>query len=179
MPGLTNSTITLPVLNLLYLELAWKAGYFYFSNFKSEVMKKHILIMTFFALTLAVHFSANPVSAQSPKAGRIELQDRDLSISNRECIQAIIAFEPGTAVGMHFHPGEEIIYVTEGILEHQIECKSPITLKAGEVLFIPTGTKYSAKNVGKLPAKELAIYIVEKGEPLVFFQIEFTSINKS
>ena len=42
-----------------------------------------------------------------------------------------------------------------------------MTLKAGEVLFIPAGTIHSAKNVGSINAAELATYIVEKGKPLV------------
>jgi len=42
-----------------------------------------------------------------------------------------------------------------------------VTLKAGDVLFIPAGTVHSAKNVGSGNGAELATYIVEKGRPLV------------
>jgi mannose-6-phosphate isomerase-like protein (cupin superfamily) len=42
-----------------------------------------------------------------------------------------------------------------------------VTLKAGDVLFIPYGTIHSAKNVGSVNAAELATYVVEKGKPLV------------
>ena len=42
-----------------------------------------------------------------------------------------------------------------------------MTLKAGEVLFIPAATIHAAKNVGSGNAAELATYIVEKGKPLV------------
>ena len=42
-----------------------------------------------------------------------------------------------------------------------------MTLKAGEVLFIPAETIHAAKNVGSGNAAELATYIVEKGKPLV------------
>ena len=55
----------------------------------------------------------------------------------------------------------------EGSLEYQVEGKAPVTLKAGEVLFIPAGTIHAAKNVGKGNGAELATYIVEKGKPLV------------
>jgi quercetin dioxygenase-like cupin family protein len=67
----------------------------------------------------------------------------------------------------HTHPGEEIAYVLEGSLEYQFDGKPPVTLKAGEALFIPAGTVHSAKNVGSGNAAELATYIVEKGKPLV------------
>jgi quercetin dioxygenase-like cupin family protein len=67
----------------------------------------------------------------------------------------------------HWHPGEEIIYVLEGTLEYQLEGKPPVTLKAGEALFIPAGTIHAAKNVGTDNAAELATYIVEKGKALL------------
>ena len=70
-------------------------------------------------------------------------------------------------VSKHTHPGEEIIYVLEGSLEYQVEGKAPVTLKSGNVLFIPAGTVHAAKNVGSGNGSELATYIVEKGKPLV------------
>ena len=78
-----------------------------------------------------------------------------------------VDFAPGVAFGKHSHPGEEIAYVLEGTLEYQLEGKPPVTLKAGEALFIPAGTIHAAKNVGSGNAAELATYIVEKGKPLV------------
>ena len=42
-----------------------------------------------------------------------------------------------------------------------------MTLKAGDVIFIPTGTIHEVKNVGMDNASELATYVVEKGKPLV------------
>jgi len=107
-------------------------------------------------------------SAQT-KSGisRTELQRHDISTPGTEVVQAHIDFEPGTAFGNHKHPGEEIIYVLEGELEYIVEGKPAVTLKAGEVLFIPAGTIHSAKNVGNTKASELATYIVKKGKPLV------------
>lgn len=43
----------------------------------------------------------------------------------------------------------------------------PVTLSAGQSLFIPTGVAYSAQNVGTVKASELAAYIVKKGQTLV------------
>ena len=74
---------------------------------------------------------------------------------------------PGVAFGKHSHPGEEIVYVIEGALVYELAGKPPVTLKAGEVLFIPAGTIHAAKYVGRGNGAELATYIVEKGKPLV------------
>jgi quercetin dioxygenase-like cupin family protein len=105
--------------------------------------------------------------AQQAGIKRTDLQRHDLSAPGREAVQVRVDFEPGAALGRHTHPGEEIIYVLEGALEYQIEGKPPMTLKAGDVLFIPAGTIHAAKNVGSVTASELATYFVEKDKPLV------------
>lgn len=120
----------------------------------------------------------NESVAQKSGIKRTELQRHDLSISGQEVIQVRVDFEPGKAFGMHLHPGEEIINVLEGTLEYVIEGEKPVVLKAGDVLFIPSGKYHSAKNVGKVTASELATYIVQKGKPLVVLQDETPAPNK-
>jgi quercetin dioxygenase-like cupin family protein len=111
----------------------------------------------------------NVAQSQQPGVTRTDLLRHDLSVSGREAIQVRVDFAPGVAFPPHSHPGEEIAYVIEGLLEYQFEGKPPVTLKAGEALFIPAGTIHSAKNVGGGNAAELATYLVEKGKPLVAF----------
>ena len=106
-------------------------------------------------------------AAQQPGIKRTDLLRHDLSVPGRELVQVRVDFAPGVAFGKHSHPGEEIAYVLEGSLEYQLEGKPPVTLKAGDALFIPAGAIHSAKNVGKGNGAELATYIVEKGKPLV------------
>jgi quercetin dioxygenase-like cupin family protein len=111
--------------------------------------------------SLALHL----VLAQEPGIRRTELQRHDLSVPGREVVQARVELDPGVAFGRHWHPGEEIIYVLEGSWEYQIEGKQPVTLEAGNVLFIPARTIHAAKNVGRGKGAELATYVVEKGKP--------------
>jgi quercetin dioxygenase-like cupin family protein len=105
--------------------------------------------------------------AQQSGIGRTEVLRRDLGETGREVIQVRVDFAPGVAFGMHTHPGEEVAYVLEGSLEYQFEGKPPITLKAGDSLFISAGTPHAARNFGSVDAAELATYLVEKGRPLV------------
>jgi quercetin dioxygenase-like cupin family protein len=119
------------------------------------------------ALVIASAFALRVGQAQQVGARRTDLQRRDLSIPGREVIQTIVELEPGTTAPRHTHPGEEIIYVLEGTWEYTVEGKPPVTLKPGEVLFIPAETIHSARNVGAGKGAELATYIVEKGKPLV------------
>ncbi|MFZ1067744.1 MAG: cupin domain-containing protein [Pseudolabrys sp.] len=107
------------------------------------------------------------VQAQQPGTKRTDLQRHDLSIPGREAIQVRVDIGPGEVAPRHKHPGEEIIYVLEGTLEYEVDGKPPVTLKAGDVLFIPYGTVHSARNPGSVNAAELATYIVEKGKPLL------------
>ena len=105
--------------------------------------------------------------AQQAGIRRTELQRHDLSTPGREVVQVRVEFDPGAAFGRHRHPGEEIVNVLEGELEYEVEGKPPVTLGAGDVLFIPAGTIHAARNVGRDNGAELATYLVEKGKPIV------------
>jgi quercetin dioxygenase-like cupin family protein len=123
--------------------------------------------MTLAALIVGSGLVLQVARAQQPGVKRTDLQRHDLSVPGREVVQVRVDLDPGVAFGKHRHPGEEIIYVIEGSLEYEVEGKPPMTLKAGEVLFIPAGTIHAAKNVGSGNAAEIATYVVEKGKPLV------------
>ena len=110
--------------------------------------------------SLALHVA----HAQIAGLTRTDLQRHDLSAPGREVIQARVEIAPGTPPFRHRHPGEEIIYVLEGTLQYQIEEQPPVTLEAGDVLFVPAGAVHSAINVGNGPGAELATYVVEKGK---------------
>lgn len=103
---------------------------------------------------------------QIPGVRRTDLSKNDLSVPGREVIQSRVDIDPGVTAARHWHSGEEIVYVIEGTLEYRIEGKPPLTLKAGDVLFIPAGAVHTAKNVGANNGAELATYFVEKGKPL-------------
>jgi quercetin dioxygenase-like cupin family protein len=114
--------------------------------------------------------STLPVKAHEVSLGdikRTNLLRNDLSFAEREVIQVLVEFGPGVSAVRHSHPGEELVYVTEGALEYQLDGRPPLIVKAGEVLFIPHGTPHAVKNVSSVKAVELATYIVEKGKPLL------------
>ena len=123
--------------------------------------------MTTAALTVVSGLLLHGAQAQQSGSKRTDLQRHDLSVPGREVIQVRVDIDPGVTFPKHKHPGEEIIYVIEGSLEYEVEGKPPVTLKAGEVLFVPAGAVHSAKNVGRDNGAELGTYVVEKGKPLV------------
>jgi quercetin dioxygenase-like cupin family protein len=128
---------------------------------------KNLQIAAMAALVAGAVLAPLGVQAQQNGVTRTDLQRHDLSTPGHEAIQVRVDLAPGVAFGKHTHPGEEIIYVLEGHLEYQLGDKPPVTLKAGDVLFIPAGTVHSARNLGSVTGSELATYIVEKGKPLL------------
>ena len=119
------------------------------------------------ALIVGSGLALQLTQAQQPEITRTDVQRHDLGVPGREVIQVRVDFAPGAVFGEHSHPGAEIAYILEGTLEYRLEGRPPVTLKAGEALFIPAGTIHAAKNVGTGNAAELATYIVEKGKPLL------------
>ena len=125
------------------------------------------LILAAAVLMIGGGFALDVTRAQQSDIKRTDLQRHDLSVPGREVIQVRVDIPAGTAFPKHSHPGEELVYMIEGVLEYQLEGRPPVTLKAGEVLFIPAGTVHAVKNVGSGNGAELATYIVEKGKPLL------------
>src|SRR5688572_8224226 len=117
--------------------------------------------------TLGVVVALTVTRAQQPGVKRTDLQRHELGIPGREVIQVRVELAPGVSFGRHWHPGEEVIYMLEGILEYEVDGKPPVTLKAGDVLFIPARKIHAARNPGRTNGAELATYLVEQGQPLV------------
>lgn len=84
----------------------------------------------------------------------------------REAIQVRVDFAQGASFPKHSHPGVEIAYVLNGVIEYEMNGKT-FRLQAGESLYIPAGAVHSAKNVSPGITSELATYLVEKNQPIV------------
>ncbi|MBY5352264.1 cupin domain-containing protein [Rhizobium leguminosarum] len=119
------------------------------------------------AIALALVLGGAATAHAEQPLQRTDLIKNDIDVPGHEVVQVRVDFAPGVLAPSHTHPGEEIAFVIEGMLEYQLEGSQPVTLKAGQSLFIPTGVAHSAKNVGSGKASELATYIVRKGAPLV------------
>jgi quercetin dioxygenase-like cupin family protein len=125
-----------------------------------------MVMLSILIIGAAAAVQAPALPARPPGTTRTDLQRHDLSVRGWESLQALVAFAPGASFPRHKHPGEEIIYVTQGTIEYEVAGK-PVTVKAGEVLFIPYGVAHAARNPGSEAAAELATYVLEKGKPLV------------
>ena len=130
---------------------------------------KTIRIIALAVLIIGMGLEVQTTRAQHPGSKRTDLQRHDLSAPGREVVQVRVDFDPGYVAPKHTHFGEETIYVLEGTLEYQIDGKA-VTVKPGDVLFVPAGTVHSVKNIGNGNGAELATYVVEKGKPLTLVE---------
>jgi len=133
---------------------------------------RHVLVLSIPMLALSAAAQAQPTppaaAPQSwPGISRTDLLRDDLSAAGHEVIQVRVDFQPGTAASRHRHPGEELVYVLSGSLEYRLDGRPPVTLEAGDVLFIPDGVVHAVRNVGRASVSELATYVVRKNEPLL------------
>lgn len=106
--------------------------------------------------------------AQAPAIKRTILQKGDVPVEGaREVIMGTAEIAAGGATGRHSHNGPETGYVLEGTSLLEIDGDAPKMMKAGDSYFIPAGKIHNASAHGGGSAKVLAIYVVEKGKPLV------------
>ncbi|OXS21318.1 cupin [Pseudomonas fluorescens] len=139
---------------------------------------RHPLLMTAAALIVSLSglahaadaHSTTPAQSWQQGLSRTDLVHQDLGADQREVIQARVDFEPGVTSPRHAHPGVEIAYVISGTFEYRLEGQQPVTLTAGDSLFIPAGVAHIARNVGRERGSELATYVVKKGEPLLILK---------
>jgi quercetin dioxygenase-like cupin family protein len=110
---------------------------------------------------------AGVVLAQNSGVTRTIITKADVSVPNREAVEARVEIAPGSVVAWHTHPGDEVSYITDGELTLVVAGQSARKVVAGEGFVVPAGTVHSAKNEGNSVTKLVTVYIVEKGKPLV------------
>jgi quercetin dioxygenase-like cupin family protein len=121
------------------------------------------------AVGLAVGAIGNQVlMAQPAPVTRTILQQKDLAeAEGRELVMYRADIVPGGAVGKHFHPGPELVYVMEGALTIQHDGQPPVTLKAGDSAYIARKHIHNAWNPSKTEQVKAMVFMVgEKGQPL-------------
>ncbi|MBV8123595.1 MAG: cupin domain-containing protein [Burkholderiaceae bacterium] len=119
-------------------------------------------------LNFLASVAAAPVErAPQEDIGRAEIQRHDAVVPGYETLQVRVDLPRDASFPRHSHPGDEAAFVLTGTIEYQLDGKPPVTLHAGEGIFLPAGTVHAAKNVGNAKASELATYLVRKGQPVV------------
>ena len=134
-------------------------------------MNKALLLLGvgFFAGALIGAIGVTYVSAQgTPQITRTEILRKPMSgVDGKEIIVFLADIPPSGVASIHYHPGDEAIYMLQGALLFEPDQEKPFELKAGEITFNPAKHIHKAKNTSATEsAKVLNCMIAEKGQPL-------------
>ena len=128
-----------------------------------------LLLGVSMASMLVGAIGATYVSAQGgSQITRTEILRKPMSdVENKEVVVFLADIPPGGVAAIHYHPGDEAIYMLQGSLLFEPDKEKPFELKAGEITFNPAKHIHKAKNTSPTePAKVLNCMIAEKGQPL-------------
>lgn len=128
-------------------------------------MTGHVRVLRQIGVLLVVGGSRVGLLAQTGFS-RVVLQDQPVSAAGRHGVTARAEFAPGASAGLHRHPGEEFGYIVEGDIALSVDGRPTVTLKPGDVFFIPSGVAHDGRNIGVTKAALVSVFFVEEGRPL-------------
>ncbi|HEY0512972.1 MAG TPA: cupin domain-containing protein [Thermoanaerobaculia bacterium] len=139
---------------------AWtKAGW----QGKTFVYVLNLLLLVPFILGLLL----SPGHAQAPGITAKPLLHTSVSGDDtKEAVVLSIEFASGSTTGRHTHPGDEYATVLQGSLELHVDGQEPRRVNAGEAYHNARGIIHETRNIGTVPARTIATFIVEKGKPI-------------
>lgn len=109
---------------------------------------------------------AEAPSAENPRAtGAVTALRAPLeSAPGLEIIVQDVYFAANAELPLHYHPGEEYIYLVEGAVTHIEEGREDRLYTAGEALRIGVGKVHSART-GDAPARAVIFRVHREGAP--------------
>jgi quercetin dioxygenase-like cupin family protein len=133
------------------------------------MLKKLIPFAAIAALSFAGGVYAQQAGApvQPPPVKRTPLGKVEVPGSNYEVVFGMAELQPGFKAGRHSHPGSVLAYVVDGQFMLALDGQAEKTFAAGQSLEVPNAAIHNEGAVGSKPAKLIAVYVVEKGKPLV------------
>jgi len=104
----------------------------------------------------------SPSPVKRTVVGKIEVPN-----SNYDVVTAVVEIAPGFKAGRHFHPGIVQAQILEGEFWLARDGEAERVYKAGENLELPMKQIHNEGAVGDKPMKLVAVYMVERGQPLI------------
>jgi quercetin dioxygenase-like cupin family protein len=131
------------------------------------MFKISLFVCSVSAFFLAGFVHAQQAPLQPSPVKRTPLGKAEVPGSNYEVVFGMAELTPGPKAGRHSHPGQVLAYVAEGEFWYLADGQPEKVYKAGDSFQIPAGAIHNEGGVGSTPTKVMAVYIVEKGKPLV------------
>ena len=131
------------------------------------MLKKLSLFAVLATIAVAVPAAAQQAPVQPSPVKRTPIGKIDVPGSNYEVITAMVEIQPAFKAGRHTHPGTVQAQVLEGEFWLALDGQPEKTFKAGQSLEVSNAAIHNEGAVGSAPVKLIAVYMVEKGKPLV------------
>jgi len=131
------------------------------------MLKQSLLLGSMAAVLFGVVANAQQAPLQPSPVKRTPLGKVEVPGSNYEVIFGITELAPGFKSGRHSHPGLVMAYVAEGEFWYLVDGQAERIYKVGEAFQLPDRAIHNEGAAGGKPVKVMAVFIVEKGKPLV------------
>lgn len=124
------------------------------------------------ALALSLLLAATPAfAADAPAPERKMLLTEPVAgAPDKQVVMVDVTWAPGSALGMHTHPGDEYSTVVAGELKIHAESGEWRTVKTGDSFHNNPGVVHEARNDGTVPARTIQTYVVAKDQPVTAMQ---------
>ena len=131
------------------------------------MLKKLSLIAVLVGIAFAVPVAAQQAPVAPSPIKRTPIGKTEVPGSNYEVITAMVEIQPGFKAGRHNHPGTVQVQMLDGEFWLALDGQPEKTYKAGQSFEVPNQAIHNEGAFGSVPAKFIAVYIVEKGKPMV------------
>ena len=131
------------------------------------MFKKSLLVSSVTAVLLGGFAYAQQAPLQPSPIKRTPLGKVEVPGSNYEVVFGITELAAGFKSGRHSHPGVVLAYVAEGEFWYLVDGQPERIYKVGESFQLPDAAIHNEGAAGSNPVKVMAVFIVEKGKPMV------------
>ena len=131
------------------------------------MLRKSLLVGSVTIALLGGLALAQQAPIQPSPVKRTLLGKVDVPGSNYEVVFGITELAAGFKSGRHSHPGLVMAYVAEGEFWYHVDGQPEKIYKVGESLQLPDSAVHNEGAAGSNPVKVMAVFVVEKGKPMV------------
>ncbi|HET9733961.1 MAG TPA: cupin domain-containing protein [Burkholderiales bacterium] len=138
-----------------------------FFEWEKSMLKGSVLLGLLASLLLGGPAQAQQAPPQPSPVKRTPLGKVEVPGSNYEVVFGITELAAGFKSGRHSHPGQVLAYVADGEFWYLVDGQPERIYKVGESFQLPERAIHNEGAAGSSPVKVFAVFVVEKGEPLV------------
>jgi quercetin dioxygenase-like cupin family protein len=134
---------------------------------KQSLLAGSMTALLFVGFADAQQAPSQQAMSQPSPVKRTPLGKVEVPGSNYEVVFGITELAAGFKSGRHSHPGLVLAYVAEGEFWYLVDGQPEKIYKVGDSFQLPDRAIHNEGAAGDKPVKVMAVFVVEKGKPLV------------